>query len=107
GAAELDGAERLTAPSAPATVIPGANDEKVLVLGVVLLERAVDRDGTVEVLLIPPAGHVERGHGDAIEILHQRLALPEGVKVRVADEVVPGGTRALEILLIHMGKRSL
>ena len=75
---------------APAAVIPRADDEIVLVLRVVLLERAVDRDRAVEVLLIPPAGDVQRRHADAVEVLHERFALPERIEVGMLDEVVPG-----------------
>ena len=75
-------------------------------LGVVGLERLVDGDGAVEVLLVPPARHVEGRHGHPVEVLHQRFALPEGVEVGVPGKVLPGGVLAVQVLLVHVGERA-
>ena len=61
-AAEVDVLKLLSRRSAPAAVIPRADDEIVLVVGVVLLELAVDGDRAVKVFLVPPARDVERRH---------------------------------------------
>src|ERR687887_2178863 len=87
--AEVDVAELLSRRRVPPTVIPWPDDEKILVLCVEFLEPLVDLNGPVEILLIPPAGDVERRHGDLRQRWNQRLHLPEAVVVRVRDIVIP------------------
>ena len=65
--AEFDTAELLSFPAAPAAVIPGTDDEKILVVGVVLFQQLSNLQGAVEILLIPPAGDIQGGDGDAIQ----------------------------------------
>src|SRR5512146_3467333 len=96
GAAEVDVAERAPFARVPAAVIPGTDDEEVLVVAVELLEAFVDRHGTVEVFLVPPAGHIERGNRDLRERGNERLALPELIVVGMRDKIVPRRDLPLE-----------
>ncbi len=105
-AAEVDAAQRAAGAARPAAVIPRSDDEKVLVLRVVLLEQLVDLDRPVEIFLIPPAGDVERRHRDAVQPRRERLPLPERVVVGMTDEVVPGRQRLAEIAAIGVRQRA-
>ena len=91
GGAEVDLAELLAGPVGPASVPPRPHDEIILVRRVVLLQLAVDRDGAVEILLVPPASHIEGGHGDACEVRPHRLPLPEAVVIGMLGEIRPSG----------------
>ena len=79
-------------------MIPWADDEKVLVLRVELLEPFINLNRSVEVLLIPPAGDVERRHRNLGECRDERLHLPKGVVIRMRDVIVPRGNLAVEVL---------
>ena len=92
-AAERDRAER-RAVAGPAAVVPRADDQVVQAAGVVLLERLVDVERAVEVLLVPPAGDVQRRHLHPADVGDERLPLPELVVVGMAHEVVPGRDRS-------------
>jgi hypothetical protein len=105
-AAKVDAAERAAGAARPAAVIPRSDDEKVLAPGVVLLQQLVDLDRPVEIFLIPPAGHVQRGHRDPVQPRRKRLPLPERVVVGMADEVVPGRERLVEIAAIGVPQRA-
>ena len=106
GAVERDGPELVPRSAAPPAVIPGPDDEEVQVVRIVLLERRVDRERPVEVLLVPPSRHVERRDPDLAEVRHHRLPLPEGVVVRVRDEVVPRRDLPVEVLRVHVRERA-
>src|SRR5258708_26382818 len=86
---EIDVAELLSGAIAPATVPPRADDEKVAILPIVLFECPVNGDRPVEVLLIPPAGDVERRDGDSCEIRTHGLPLPELIVIGVRGDVRP------------------
>ena len=58
GAAEPDSAEAVSFGAVPAAVIPWAHRQKVHLLLVVLFQGFVDPQRAVEILLIPPSGHV-------------------------------------------------
>src|SRR5688500_3566785 len=81
GVAEVDPAQLLPAPPTPSAVVPGTHDQIVKVSGVVTLQGLADLERPVEIFLVPPARNVERRDPDPVEVLHHRLALPEGVVV--------------------------
>jgi hypothetical protein len=83
-------------------MVPGTDHEDAAVALVDLLQGFVDLQRAVEVLLVPPAGHVQRGHGDAREVRRHRLPLPERVVVGMAGEVVPRGPLSLEEPGVHV-----
>ena len=95
-AVERDRAETVAVAVRPAAVVPRPDDEAVEVLRIVLLERRVDLERAEEVLLVPPAGDVQRRHGDLAQVRDHGLLLPERVVVGVRDEVVPGRDLAVE-----------
>src|SRR5688500_1791970 len=105
-AAEVQGSQSLPGGSSPAAVVPRSDDEEVEIRRVTLLELPVDLDGTVEVFLVPPAGDVERGDAWPIDLRRHGLALPEGIPVRVCDEVVPRRDLSLEVFRIDVGERA-
>lgn len=105
-AAERDRAEFVAIAARPATVVPGADDEVVDALRIVLLEGAVDAERTVEVLLVPPAGDIERRHRAARQLRQHRLRAPERVVVGVGDIVVPGWDAAAEVLFVDILQRA-
>ena len=85
--AEVDAAERLAGAAAPPAMPPRPDHEEVPRVAIALLELVVDEQRAVEVLLVPPAGHVERRHGHARQVPAHRLPLPEGVvECAFADE---------------------
>ena len=90
----------------PAPVVPRPDDESVQIARVVLLERVVDRQRAVEVLLVPPAGHVQRRYLDVPDVRDHRLPLPEVVVVRMLDEVVPGRNLSVEEEGVDVGERA-
>ena len=104
GTPEVDVAE-LRALAGPAAVVPWANHQVIHTPGIVGLEQVVDLHRSVEILLVPPTGHVERRHGDARQIRRGRLLLPKPIVVRVCDVVVPGGDLAVEVPCIDVGER--
>src|SRR4030042_60645 len=52
-------------------------------------DQLIDLQGTIEILLVPPPGYVERRDGHAVEPRREALSLPERVVVGMVDEVVP------------------
>ena len=72
-----------------------------------LLHLAIDGDGTVEILLIPPASDVQRRYRHRmIQVRDGRLLLPELVVVGMCHVVIPRGDLALEHLSLHPRQRS-
>ena len=102
GAAEVDLAELLSLGAGPAAVVPRPDYEGVHVRRVVPLEQLVDRERSVEVLLVPPSGHVERRNRDACQIRSGRLTLPEAVVVGMRHEVVPARNGPVQMLGIDV-----
>src|SRR5581483_1580397 len=70
------------------------------------LEQLVDLLGAVKILLVPPAGYVQIGHGGNAQVGVERLAAPEEVAIGMVNEIVPGGNLAFEIFLIGIGQRA-
>ena len=70
------------------------------------LERVVDAHWAVEILLVPPAGDVQRRHLHAGQVRNHGLALPELVVIRVRDVVVPGGNLSVQVLRVHVRERT-
>ena len=91
----------------PAAVAPGTEHEEVLVVLVVGLQLLVDLDGAVEVLGVVPAGDVERGDGDALQIREDaaHLRLPVLVHVGMRHEIVPHARLAAQDLA-DLGERA-
>src|SRR6185503_18845347 len=87
-------------------MVPGTDDEMVHAGLVVFLERVIDRDGPVEVLLIPPARDVQCGHGRRSNRRNHRLAFPELVVVRMRDVVVPRWNLSFEVTLVDVAERT-
>ena len=104
--AELDPPERAPVASRPAAVIPRAGDEKAHLPAVEGLEGFVDLLRPVEILLVPPSGHMKRRDRDPGEVRGRRLLLPEGVVVRVGDIIVPGRNLPEEVLLVDVRERA-
>src|ERR1039458_5998650 len=73
---------------------------------IVLFQAGVDALRAVEIFLIPPAGDVHDGHLDGVEIRREGQALPEGIVVGVAGEILPGGELAVEVLFVGVRKRA-
>src|SRR5260370_28525576 len=90
----------------PAAVVPGARDEIVQMIGIALIEELVNLHGTVEVLLVPPAGNVQIRNFRRSDVGPESLFLPELVVVGMVDEIVPGGKLEMEILFVHVRERS-
>src|SRR5262249_47227380 len=94
-AVEFDFAETTPVRTRPAAVIPRTRNEEIDPLLVVRLERLVNLDRAVKVLLIPPARDSERRDGYLLQVPGHRLPPPELVVVGVIDEIVPGGNFAV------------
>ena len=74
------------------TVVPGAHHEEELVVGGVFgLDRLLDGDGAVDVLLVPERVDEQRGDGERLfgEDLVERLVAPEGVIRGMRGDLVP------------------
>src|SRR6185295_11121013 len=82
-AVERNRAKPIAGPRRPPAVPPRSDDEIVLFRAVVLLERVVDPDRSVEIFLVPPAGDAERRHLHRADLRDHRLALPEFVVIGV------------------------
>src|SRR6185436_8754648 len=54
---EIDFAELLSRSARPTAMPPRADDEEIPTRGVVLFQLAIDGDGSVEILLVPPPSH--------------------------------------------------
>src|SRR5262249_43553206 len=67
-AVEGDLAELVSRPRLPTAVVPGADDQEVLVVFVVPFEEFVALERAVKILLVEPAGDVQRRHGDALQV---------------------------------------
>src|SRR5579884_3505707 len=101
--AEIDGPETAAIPS-PLPMIPRTGNEVVPPRGIVLLEKLVDFLGTVEILLIPPAGGMDYRNFHGGEVGREGEPLPEGIVVGVMEEVLPGGQFFVEIALVGVGE---
>src|SRR5439155_5977648 len=107
-AVEIDHAEPAPLPMSPPAVIPRPCHKVVQVLPVVLLEQLVNLVGTVKVLLVPPAGHVEVWdlQFQGLQVGRKSLRLPKLVVIGMRDELVPGGYRAVEVFRAGIRERS-
>ena len=105
GAAERDRPQAVAVAPDPAAVIPRAGDQGVQSVAVVLLERLVDPERAGEVLLVPPADHVERRYAGPAHARGQRPLAPVTIVVGVLNEVVPPGHLALEMAGVDVRQR--
>ena len=103
-APEVDRPQLATGVLAPAAVVPGAHDEVVDLRVVGLLEARVDLHRAEEVFLVEPPCHVEVRHRRVRQVRRRRVRLPEGVAVRVGDEVLPRRHLAVEIPLVDVAE---
>src|SRR5689334_10557613 len=103
---EIDAPQLAAVAPGPAAMIPWTNHEEVLFRSVVTLEQLVDLDWTVEVFLIPPAGHVQDRHRDLVQPRRKRLAFPKHIVVRLSNEVGPCRQLALKILCVRIRERA-
>src|SRR5262249_42935312 len=72
--AEGQGPQPVPVRPGPAAVVPWADDQGVQPAGVAFLERFVDRQRALEILLVPPAGDVESRHAAAARRGHRPFA---------------------------------
>ena len=105
-ATEVDVAELLARLRVPASVIPGPNDEEILILCVELLEALIDLHRPVEILLIPPSSDIERWNRDLRQRRDQGLNLPEAVVIRMRDIVVPRRNLPVQVLGVDIRQRT-
>src|SRR5262249_12496435 len=101
-----DVAQLVAGSSIPAAVVPRPDDQAVELPRIVPLESLVDREGTVEVLLVPPARDAQRRNEHVADVGDHRLPLPEFVVVRMFDEVVPRGDLSLKEECVDVGERA-
>ncbi len=87
-------------------MVPGPDDDEVLVPSVFLLEDAIRRERSVEIFLIPPSSHVKCWHRRCVEARSKGLSLPEFIVVWMPDKIIPRRDRILEMERIHVGERS-
>ena len=105
-AVEGNGAELAAIRAGPAAVVPRADHKVVQVIGVVPFKQLINFQRPVEILLVPPAAHIQIRHLGRADVWLERLFPPELVIVGMADEVVPGGQLAMEVAFIHVGERA-
>src|SRR5215471_20184089 len=106
GAAEFYAAKLLTVSPRPTSVIPGANNQEVLVGRLMFLEQLIDFHWSVKVLLIPPSCNIQCRNRDFVQPGRKCLPLPERIVVGMIDEVVPGRKLVVKILFICVRKRA-
>ena len=75
-------------------------------IGIGLLQDFIGLDGTVEVFMIPPAGDGHDWHSHLLELINQRLLLPELIIVRMRHEVVPGRYFSMKVFRVGVRKRT-
>jgi hypothetical protein len=83
--AKLNGAE-MTRRAAPLAVVPGADDEEVLMMGIVRLKLRIGFLRAEHVFLIPKATDEECGDGNLIEMPLHGAAAPELVICRMFEK---------------------
>src|SRR5579871_5200362 len=102
---EVDRAEP-SAIAVPSAMIPRSRHEIVATIAIVGLHLLVDLLRSVEILLIPPAGHMHDRDLYSVEIGSERQPLPERIVIGVMEEILPSGQLSVEILLVRIGERS-
>src|SRR5262249_54506290 len=105
-AVEFDFAEAAAVRTRPAAVIPRPRDEEIDPLLVVRLQRLVNLDRAVKVLLIPPSRDSEHRDVYLLQVSGHRLPSPELVVVGVIDEIVPGWNFAVQVFLVDGRERA-
>src|SRR5262249_39095501 len=99
-AVEFDFAEAAAVRTRPAAMIPRPGDEEIDPLLIVRLQRLVNLDRAVKVLLIPPARDSEHRDVYLLQVSGPGLPPPELVVVGVIDEIVPGWNFAFQVFLV-------
>src|SRR5579872_3984625 len=100
--AEIDRAKMRPAPVVPSAMIPGTDHDIVPMPGVLWFGQLIDLLGSISVLLIPPAGHVQVGHGGLLQVWSEGLFLPEDVVVGMLHEIVPCRYLPVKISLVDV-----
>src|SRR6185503_12569715 len=76
-AAKIDVSQFISGETVPSAVVPGAGHQVIDMIGISLLQNLICLYWAIKVFLVPPAGDVHDGHRDLLELIHQRLLLPE------------------------------
>src|SRR5258708_1095783 len=79
-------------------MVPGAKDNKVLVILIVLFQRFVSFESSIEILLIPPAANNKGRHVGFCEIAVGSARLPVLVLVWMCHIAVPGWKLTFTVL---------
>ena len=79
-------------------MIPGAKHNEVLILLIMLLQRGVGRQGTVEIFLVPPAAHHQRRHVSLRQVALRGACFPVVVIIWMRHKSIPGRQLALELV---------
>src|SRR3990172_11360844 len=99
---ELDVPERGPIHSVPTPVEPRSHYQNALVVRIALLDLVVDGHGTVEILGIEPAAHVQDRMMYIVQVRQNDLVLPIGVVGPVVHELVPSRNRVAEVPLVDV-----
>src|SRR5262249_27788626 len=87
----------------PAPMIPRAGNEVVQMLAIILLQQLIDLLWTIEVFLVPPAGHIQVRHGRFTQKTSKCLWLSKLIPLRMVNKIVPG--RELAVKIFRIGVR--
>src|SRR5215471_14108083 len=72
-------------------MVPWAKHDKIVIALIVLLERCVGRQGTIEILLVPPPANHERSYVCRLQIISGAPCLPIIVVAWVRNKGIPRG----------------
>src|SRR5687768_234780 len=87
-AAEFYFAKLVARGAIPAAMIPGAYDQIIQALDILLFQFLIDFQRAIKVFLIPPTRDVQGRHIHLRQILRGGLLLPEGIVIRMIDIIV-------------------
>src|ERR1035438_3562153 len=104
--AKGNAADRVALGRFPVPVKPRARDNKVCVVGIVLLGMPENLPWTPGIFLVPEAGYVEVRDRRSVQLTDPRFFLPEVVVIRVFDGIVPVGDFAVKIFFIDVRERA-
>src|SRR4029079_5439745 len=90
----------------PLPVEPWSSNHKVFVFRVVLAGVGKNLPRPPWILLVPKARDVQEWNRRRVQLADPCFLLPELVVVRVSDDVVPVGDRAMQVLLVDVRERA-